>query len=112
MTDGQENERILAGFACALNNGQAVSDTVFGQMEKLAASPSLELRTTALKLLSLYEMQGSGKRSHLSQYIENENEYWNRRFQSFTDASESEKKQLIAERDAIAAEQKIRYSYP
>ena len=73
MTDGQENERILAGFACALNNGQAVSDTVFG---------------------------------HLSQYIENENEYWNRRFQSFTDASESEKKQLIAERDAIAAEQK------
>ena len=112
MTDGQENERILAGFACALNNGQAVSDTVFGQMEKLAASPSLELRTTALKLLSLYEMQDSGKRSHLSQYIENENEYWNRRFQSFTDASESEKKQLIAERDAIAAEQKIRYSYP
>ena len=106
MTDGQENERILAGFACALNNGQAVSDTVFGQMEKLAASPSLELRTTALKLLSLYEMQDSGKRSHLSQYIENENEYWNRRFQSFTDASESEKKQLIAERDAIAAEQK------
>lgn len=106
MTDGQENERILAGFACALNNGQAISDTVFGQMEKLAASPSLELRTTALKLLSLYEMQGSGKRSHLSQYIENENEYWNRRFQSFTDASESEKKQLIAERNAIAAEQK------
>ena len=117
MTDGQENERILAGVACAFNyrlagfvcvlkTGQAVSDTVFGQMEKLAASPSLELRTTALKLLSLYEMQGSGKRSHLSQYIENENEYWNRRFQSFTDASESEKKQLIAERDAIAAEQK------
>ena len=106
MTDGQENERILAGFAYALSNGQAVSDTVFGQMEKLAASPSLELRTTALKLLSLYEIQGSGKRSHLSQYIENENEYWNRRFQSFTDASESEKKQLIAERDAIAAEQK------
>ena len=48
MTDGQENERILAGFAYALSNGQAVSDTVFGQMEKLAASPSLELRTTAM----------------------------------------------------------------
>ncbi|WP_276786828.1 hypothetical protein [Paraprevotella xylaniphila] len=106
MTNGQENERILAGFAHALSGGQAVSDTVFGQLEKLAASSSLELRTTALKLLSLYEMQDSGKRSHLSQYIENENEYWSQRFQKFTDASEREKKQLIAERDAIAAEQK------
>lgn len=112
VTENQENERILSGSAYAIAYEKNIPDTMYRQLKRLSANTSLEIQTIALKLLSLYEIQGSGLQTHLLQYLRSQNEFSNQRFQKFTDASEREKKQLIAERDTIAAKQKIRYLYP
>ena len=106
VTENQENERILSGSAYAIAYEKNIPDTMYRQLKRLSANTSLEIQTIALKLLSLYEIQGSGLQTHLLQYLRSQNEFSNQRFQKFTDASEREKKQLIAERDTIAAKQK------
>lgn len=102
MTRGLAVEELLARSGHRWAQGQPPADSLRARLESLAADTTARQpeRVMALRLLALQD------HSRLPDYLKQQDEFWNTRYQRFTDAAEREKKGLIAERDAMDKRQK------
>ena len=102
MTRGLAVEELLARSGHRWAQGQPPADSLRARLECLAADTTVRQRerVMALRLLALQD------HSRLPDYLKQQDEFWNTRYQRFTDAAEREKKGLIAERDAMDKRQK------
>lgn len=105
MLQGQDAETTLSIAAYKLGKGLSLSNCIVRELERLSCDSLLEVQVMALRLLALHEAFPSNQQSHLSKYMEKQDELWDSRYQKFTNDSEREKKELIAERNETAEEQ-------
>lgn len=102
MTRGLVSEELLSRSALSLSRGLPLADSLYTRLEALATDTvrPQEERCMALRLLALQNPD------FLPDFLKLQDEVWDTRYRRFTDEAEREKKELIAERDAIAQTQR------